>query len=115
MKIEPHIGNNIHEYRSIQDLTQQQLADYLSVTRELISLIESGKREISIGNLNKLADLFGIELADLLEEDRQVQDVNLALAFRSEETEVDLENIAAFRRIVMNYLKIEGLKNDIQH
>ena len=100
-------------YRSLQGLTQQQLADYLDVTRELISFIESGKRDISISKLNKLADLFGIELGELLEEDSEIQDVNLALAFRSEDTEVDLENIASFRRIVLNYLKIEKLRNDI--
>lgn len=113
MKTAPHIGINIHSHRLLQDLTQQQLANYLGVTRELISLIEGGKRDISIGNLNRLADLFGIELADLFEEDSQIQDVNLALAFRSEETDVDLESIASFRRIVLNYLKIEGLRNDI--
>ena len=100
-------------YRSLQGLTQQQLADYLDVTRELISFIESGKRDISISKLNKLADLFGIELGELLEEDSKIQDVNLALAFRTEDTEVDLENIASFRRIVLNYLKIEKLRNDI--
>ena len=72
-------------------------------------------RDISISKLNKLADLFGIELGDLLEEDREIQDVNLALAFRSEDTEVDLENVASFRRIVLNYLKIERLRDDLQY
>lgn len=113
MKTAPLIGSNIQRYRSLLGLTQQQIADYLDVTRELISFIESGKRDISISKLNKLADLFGIELGDLLEENGEIQDVNLAFAFRSEDTEADLENIASFRRIVLNYLKIEKLRNDI--
>ena len=115
MKTATHIGGNIQGYRLLQGLTQQQLAEYLGVTRELVSFIEGGKRDISISKLNKLADLFGIELGDLLEEDREIQDVNLALAFRSEDTEVDLENVASFRRIVLNYLKIERLRDDLQY
>jgi len=113
MKTPWHIGINIHKYRSLQCLTQQQIADFLGVTRELISLIESGKRDISVSNLNRLADLFGVELTDLLEEDENIQKVNLALAFRAGDSEIDLENIASFRRIVLNYLKMERLKNEI--
>ncbi len=112
MKSESYIGSNICEYRSLQKLSQQQIAEYLGVTREFISLIESGKRDISINNLTKLADLFGIELSDLIEEDNEVQDINLALAFRANDSSVDLESIASFKRIVLNYMKIESLRNE---
>lgn len=112
MKSAPYIGANIRKYRDLQDLNQQQLADYIGVTRELISLIESGQRDISLENLNKLADLFGIELSDLIEEDSEVQDVNLALAFRTNDSNLDLESIASFKRIVLNYKKLEGLKHE---
>jgi transcriptional regulator with XRE-family HTH domain len=112
MKSTPYIGRNIRNYRNLQDLNQQQLADYIGVTRELISLIESGKRDISLENLTKLADLFGIELSDLLEEDNEVQDVNLALAYRANDSIIDLESIASFKRIVLNYKKLEGLKHE---
>lgn len=112
MKSESYIGSNIREYRVLQKLSQQQIAEYLGVTREFISLIESGKRDISINNLTKLADLFGIELSDLIEEDSEVQDINLALAFRANDSSVDLESIASFKRIVLNYMKIESLRNE---
>lgn len=113
MKTAPHIGVNILNYRTIQGLSQQQLAKYLGVTRELISLAECGKRNLSITKLNKLSDLFGIELSDLIEEDPQIQDVNLAFAFRTDETDADLNSIAAFRKIVLNYFKIKNLSNDL--
>jgi len=113
MKPTDYIGKNIQQYRIILGLNQQQLGDYLGVTRELISFIEAGKREISLSNLNKLADLFGIELEDLLEEDKQIADTKLAFAFRSDETEEDLSQIADFKRIVLNYLKMESLKSDL--
>jgi transcriptional regulator with XRE-family HTH domain len=112
MKSAPYIGTNIRKYRELQDLNQQQLADYLNVTRELISLIESGKRDISIDNLTKLANLFGIELSELIEEDNEVQDVNLALAYRTNDSNIDLESIASFKRIVLNYMKLESLKDE---
>jgi transcriptional regulator with XRE-family HTH domain len=108
------IGSNILNYRRIQGLTQQQLADYLGVTRELISLIESGDRDITMSNLSKLADLFGIELEELLEEDQIVKEANVAFAFRSDNDRADLSNIAAFKRIVLNYLKMEKLKDELQ-
>jgi len=112
MKSAPYIGTNIRKFRDLQDLKQQQLADYIGVTRELISLIESGQRDISLENLNKLADLFGIELSDLIEEDSEVQDVNLALAFRTNDSNLDLESIASFKRIVLNYKKLVGLRHE---
>ncbi len=112
MKSAPFIGTNIRKYRILQRLNQQQIAEYIGVTREFISLIESGKREISIDNLTKLTDLFGIELSDLIEEDSEVQDVNLALAYRATDSILDLESIASFKRIVLNYMKMEGLRNE---
>jgi transcriptional regulator with XRE-family HTH domain len=114
MEMKNIIGTNILKYRKIQGLSQQQTADYLGVTRELISLIETGNREISVSNLNKLADLFGIELEQLLEEDHVLHEANAAFAFRGDNTSADLSNIAAFRRIVLNYLKMEKLKDELQ-
>ena len=108
-----YIGENIHQYRTLLGLSQQQLGDYLGVTRELISLIEKGKRDISLSKLTKLANLFGVELEDLLEEDKQMANTKLAFAFRSDETEEDLTQIADFKKIVLNYLKMDALKNDL--
>jgi transcriptional regulator with XRE-family HTH domain len=114
MDHDKYIGSNILNFRKIQGLSQQQLADYLDVTRELISLIETGNRDISMSNLNKLADLFGIELEELLEEDQVIKEANVAFAFRSDNNSADLSNVAAFRRIVLNYIKMEKLKDELQ-
>lgn len=103
------IGDNIAKIRKVQGLTQDNLASYLGVSRVQISHYERGAREISVTELNKLADLFGIELSDLLEEDLEVQNLHLAFAFRSENSESDLEQIASFKKVVMNYLKMERI------
>lgn len=105
------IGINIVNLRNSQGLTQEHLASYLGVSREQISHYERGERRISVTKLNKLADLFGIELSELFEENIELQNLNLAFAFRSENTESDLEHIASFKKVVLNYLKMERLEN----
>lgn len=101
-------GSNISALRSKLALTQQQIADYLGIKRENISYYETGNREIPVEHLEKLADLFGVELYDLLESDLTNQKANLAFAFRAEQIdEKDLENISRFKKIVKNYIKMK--------
>ncbi len=104
------IGKNIRYFRDKLGLSQNELAYYLNIKRELISYYENGKRYIPVTALNKLANLFGVELDELLEEDKKIQNVNLAFAFRSDYLKPsDLENIASFKRVVLNYLKMQKL------
>lgn len=105
------IGNNIRNYRNILGLSQDNLANYLNIKRELISYYENGKRDIPVTYLNKLCNLFGIELEELLEEKKDVNNVNLAFAFRSNDSNSDLESIASFKKIVLNYLKMNLIIN----
>jgi transcriptional regulator with XRE-family HTH domain len=103
------IGTNIAKMREKQGLNQDNIASYLGLSRVQISHYERGKREISVTELNKLSDLFGVELSELLEEDLEIQNLNLAFAFRSENSVNDLEQIASFKKTVMNYLKMERI------
>jgi transcriptional regulator with XRE-family HTH domain len=106
------IGNNIKTFRAAQGFRQEDLAEYLDVTRSMISYYESGERDIPIASLNKLADLFGVELKTLLEENEEIARTNLAFAFRNENfTSKDLESIASFKKFVLDYLKMERLRN----
>lgn len=109
--MEKIIGENIAKLRKLNGFTQDHLASYLNVSRVQISHYERGERGISVTELNKLADLFGVELSDLLEENLEMQNLNLAFAFRSKNTESDLEYIASFKKVVLNYLKMERLEN----
>lgn len=99
-------------FRSQMGLRQEDAAQYLGVTRTMISYYESGEREIPVTSLNKLADLFGVELEVLLEENEVVTNTNLAFAFRGENFETeDIESIACFKRIAMNYLRMESIRD----
>lgn len=111
MKSSNLTGRNIKAYRERLNLSQQETADFLNVPREMISYWENGQREITLMYLEKLADLFGIDLINLLEEDEQMIKADVSLAFRSEGlNQSDLEHISNFNRIVKNYLKIKEIK-----
>ena len=52
--------------RTSHGYTQQQLADYLGISRPSYTLYESGKREPSKVSLVKLADLYHVSVDYLL-------------------------------------------------
>ena len=101
------IGKNIKSFREQLSLNQEHLAEFLGVKRELISYYENGTRAIPIDVIKKLADFFGVELIDLLEENIDMQKANVAFAFRADELKPkDFENISSFKKIAKNYLKL---------
>ncbi len=105
-----HIGLNIRSLREAMSLTQQEVSSYLGIARELISYYETGSREIPADTLHRLADLFGVELADLMKEEASKKAAIAAFAFQAGNMDTQaLESIAAFRRVVRNYLKMEKL------
>lgn len=107
------IGDNIKSYRLEFGYSQDFIANYLGVDRTTISKYETAEREISIVHLNGLADIFGIEIEDLIEPDASKKTANLAFAFRNEGIEEqDLKSIAAFQKVVKNYLKILQIEHE---
>lgn len=61
MNILEVFAKNLRHYRTIQKLSQEKLAEMCGLHRTYISDIERGKRSISIGNVQKIADSLGIE------------------------------------------------------
>jgi len=107
------IGNNIKMFREKMKLRQEDIASYLGVSREMVSYYESGSRNIPLETINRLADLFQIELSDLLEENLDMNKANVAFAFRAGELGPEaMHAISDFRKIVKNYIKIKNLCNE---
>lgn len=52
----------IKERRNLLGLTQQDLADYTGLSLRIIKSIESGKGNPSIGTLDKIAEVLGLEI-----------------------------------------------------
>lgn len=63
--------NNIRELREKHDLTQEQMAEKLDITRNGYAKIEQGKSTPNLKRLNEIANIFGVELFDLLTLDNQ--------------------------------------------
>lgn len=107
------VGNNIRSYRLKFGYSQDHIAKYLEIDRTTLSKYESAEREISLPNLTKLSDLFGIEISDLIEKDTVNKEANLAFAFRSEGLEEqDIKSIASFQKVVKNYIRIVQISNE---
>jgi Predicted transcriptional regulator len=112
MTTQEKIRKNLATLRSRRGLSQEEVAAYLKVSRPLISYYESGEREIPLLHLEKLSDLFGVEVSDLMSDESELQQANFAFAFRTNGlTESDLQSIADFQKIVKNYLKLKSIKD----
>jgi putative transcriptional regulator len=61
--------NKLKVYRAQHDLTQEQLADKLGVSRQTVIAIESNKYLPSLPLAFRLAALFGVKIEELFFED----------------------------------------------
>jgi putative transcriptional regulator len=57
--------NNLKVLRAMHNLTQEQLAEKIGVTRQTVIAIESGKYLPSLGLAFKLAEVFKIKIEDI--------------------------------------------------
>jgi transcriptional regulator with XRE-family HTH domain len=68
MNIKNKIGNRIRQLRQEKYLSQEAFADLCELDRTYISSIEKGKRNVSIINLEKIANALNINLSTLFNE-----------------------------------------------
>lgn len=112
MTTQDKIRKNLATLRSRRGLSQEEVAAYLKISRPLISYYENGEREIPLPYLEKLSDLYGVEVSDLVSEESEFQQANFAFASRTNGlAESDLQSIADFQKIVKNYLKLKSIKD----
>lgn len=110
------VGQNIRLFRDRLGFSQANLADFLGIAREQISYYETGARAVPTEQIQKIADLFGIDAYDLLDPDSFQRQLNVAFAFRADQlTAEDLSSIASFKRIVKNYRKMKLRITNEQH
>lgn len=55
----------VRELRTNANLSQEKFALQIDMDRTYLASVESGKRNISIDNIQKIADGFGISLEEL--------------------------------------------------
>lgn len=59
------IGHNIKIERTIRRLTQEQLAELIDVHEKYIGVIETGKQNVTLKTLNKIANAMNISIEKL--------------------------------------------------
>ena len=92
--------------------TQEKLASFLEVPREMISFYENNEREASLDIFEKLSNLFGVQLSIFFCETIEEAMTEIAFAFRKDAVSVgDMQQLSDFGKIVKNYLKINRLYN----
>lgn len=64
MDIKSQVGKRIKEIREIKDMSQKDLAYSSNIDRSYIASVESGKRNISIINLEKIAVALNVSLSE---------------------------------------------------
>lgn len=58
-------GLNVQNIRKSKGLSQERLAELASLHRTYIGMIERGEKNITIKNIEKIADALGINIKDL--------------------------------------------------
>ena len=98
------IGKRLATARKSIGFTQQQVASYLGIKREILAYYETGARPVTTLTLAKLADLYGYKLSSFLEQGRSEEETpHVITAFRAADlSENDFTIIAEIKRIASN-------------
>lgn len=103
---------SLSNYRIANHLNVSNIADYLNIDAKYYVLCENGELDLDIEELEKLADLYGIDIQDF-NEDTGVKNCILRYLFNESNRTVtrtsDLVEIAKFRRVVKAYEKMNKI------
>ena len=72
------IGERLRKLRKYMGLTQEQVAEILSVGRDAILRIEKGNRKIGLQELSNLSKLYHISINELIAEDCPIDNNDIA-------------------------------------
>ena len=105
------IGAFLKELRNTKNLTQEQLGEYLGVSRRTVSRWETGSNLPDLDILIEIADYYNVDLRELLDGERKSEKMNKEL----EETVLkvaDYSNEEKKRMTrVMHWLFITGIRS----
>jgi transcriptional regulator with XRE-family HTH domain len=101
------IGHNLHLLREKFHYTHEDIANYLGIERGTYANYDCGNREMPYELMLKICQLYGIPLSYLFEETTAKLEDELICCFRTDSlNDLDKKEIAWFRNVVRNYLKI---------
>ncbi len=89
------VARNIKSLREREGLTQEQLGGYLGISKEQVNYIENLKRPIDVIKLKKVADLFRVQVDDLMNEET-IKNLEVAYSFRTDDVDGSTLEAVAF-------------------
>ena len=64
--VQVRFGERLRQVRSKKGISQEKLAERAGLHRTYVSSVERGERNISLVNIEKLAEALGVSLKDLM-------------------------------------------------
>lgn len=108
------IGQKVKTLREKAGLNQMQIAQFLEVDQSTISKCEKGERQFQVDHLERLGNLFGLSLDDLMNEEVPV--APLQIAFRADGMQIeDLHAIADIQKIALNLHQMRTLLQEREY
>jgi len=102
------IGHKVKRLREKAGLNQSQIAKFLDVDQSYISKCENDERQLNLDSLEKLCNLFGYAMTDIIRLDSPIEALNFA--FRSSAIENDdLIAISDINKIALNIQQMKKL------
>ena len=77
-------------YREKRNFSQDFMAEHIGITQPLYNKIENGSREMTVNTLVKVAEILGISMDSLFDEDKNVI-MNNIIALLKGKSQSDLE------------------------
>ena len=65
MTLKENLGKKIKEYRQLQGISQEELAEQLDISQQTLSKIECGKNFLTSETLERISSVLGVNTCEL--------------------------------------------------
>ncbi|MFH0958000.1 MAG: helix-turn-helix domain-containing protein, partial [Pseudomonadota bacterium] len=66
------VGQRIRDIRNEQDVSQEELASRLDISRATLVEIEAGRRSLNVSEAQTLSEVFGLTMSDIMSATQQI-------------------------------------------
>ena len=108
------VANSIKKLRQDKQLSQEQLAEQLHVTRQAVSNWETGKTQPDVDTLTQLASIFDVSVERIIYGKVKPR-FHFAIKLDPQKGIQDAVNIGAILAVVISYIKWESIGWAILH
>lgn len=108
------VNTSIKDLRKKKNMTQDELAEKLSVTRQAVSNWENGKTQPDVETLTQLAEVFDVSVERIIY-GKEKKHWHFAINFDPQKTAQDCVNMGAILAAVISYVKWQSIGWAILH